>query len=154
MKFFSARRASIRSKNKGGPGPPGPSPGSATAIEREVCLFVYPYKKRGGFKQQKYLKTELLAKRTIIHFFNRLNIYYFNGKIWFFSFCLRNDLNTEIVSDLTKRFSFFFLSKAMSVYKYSCLSGTFHGLSRLRRTSVVRSEERHCCISRLNQLKP
>ena len=30
-KIFSALWASVWSKNKGGPGPPGPSPGSATA---------------------------------------------------------------------------------------------------------------------------
>ena len=29
-KFFSALRASFWSKNKGGPGPPSPSPGSAS----------------------------------------------------------------------------------------------------------------------------
>ena len=30
--FFPALRASVWSKNKGGPGPPGPSPGCATAV--------------------------------------------------------------------------------------------------------------------------
>ena len=31
--FFGALRVSSWSKNKGGPGPPGPSPGSATVLD-------------------------------------------------------------------------------------------------------------------------
>ena len=39
-KFFSALRASVWSKNRGGPGSPGPSHGSATAT---IVLNIHPY---------------------------------------------------------------------------------------------------------------
>ena len=39
-KFSSALRASVWSKNTGGPGPPGPSPGSATGFEPPFQSFL------------------------------------------------------------------------------------------------------------------
>ena len=42
-KFFSALWASVWSKNKGGLGPPGPSPGSATAaVHLTFLLYSFP----------------------------------------------------------------------------------------------------------------
>lgn len=40
--FFSALRASVRSKNKWGPGPPGASPGSCTVRPEMPTIFTKP----------------------------------------------------------------------------------------------------------------
>ena len=42
-KFFLAHWASLWSKNKGGVGPPGLSPGSATGHYTEIPLVIWPY---------------------------------------------------------------------------------------------------------------